>query len=109
MNSSNTGLTEDDWKIINETISRHPEIDEAILFGSRAKGTQRPGSDVDIALIGKKINHSIILEVSLWLNEETLLPYKFDIVNYDTIRNVDLIEHIQRVGVPIYKKAKKYR
>ena len=102
MNSSNTGLREDDWKIIKETISRHSEIEEAILFGSRAKGIHRPGSDVDIALIGKRINHSIILEVSLWLNEETFLPYQFDVVHYDKINNTDLIEHIKRVGISFF-------
>ena len=52
--NSNTGLTEYDWKIIKEIISRYSEIEEAILFGSRAKGTYRTGSNVDIALVGKK-------------------------------------------------------
>ena len=103
--NSNTGLREYDWKIIKEAISSYSEIEEAILFGSRAKGTYRTGSDVDIALVGKKINHSIISGISLWLNEETLMPYKFDVVHFNKIQSPDLIEHIKRAGISFYKKT----
>ncbi len=94
-------LRESDLKTIQEVLSQHPEIKEALLFGSRAKGTERPGSDVDIVLKGNGGNR-VALEVSTFLNQSSTLPYFFDIIDYSSIDNKALLDHIQRVGVRIY-------
>jgi predicted nucleotidyltransferase len=97
------GLTKNDLEIIVSIFEKENSIDEAVLFGSRAKGNFQLASDVDIALKGTLLNFRIISHISYLLNEETNLPYKFDILNYESI-NKDLIDHIDRVGIVIYKK-----
>lgn len=97
------GLRNSDLETICQVFSLFPEITEAILFGSRAKGTEKPGSDVDIALQGNggsRIAHS----VSTILNQESRLPYFFDIIDFSSIDNEALLDHIHRVGKSIYKK-----
>ena len=100
------GLTENDLKKIILILSEQPEIQEAFIFGSRAKGNYKNGSDVDIALKGKELNFQKIAHIGYLLNEETTMPYKFDVLNYHTIKNVDLAEHIDRVGIIFYKSSK---
>lgn len=96
------GLREEDLTAIVNIIANYNSIEEAIIFGSRAKGNYRKGSDVDIALKGAKISFDTITTISRILNEETLMPYHFDIIDYDKIENRSLIEHIDRVGQIIY-------
>ncbi len=67
-------------------------IKNPILFGSRAKGSHNRGSDVDLAVIGDEKRANYVL------NEETNMPYFFDVVNIKKIKNRNLLEHIQRVG-----------
>jgi uncharacterized protein len=97
------GLRQQDIDLVVSVLSTFPSLSEAIVFGSRAKGNYRMGSDVDIALKGENLNLDLINAVSFLLNEETTLPYKFDVLNYHSIRNDELLAHINRVGVSIYK------
>ena len=99
---SKAGLLDEDLKIIISVLHQHGEVKEAILFGSRAKGNYQIGSDVDIALKGKELNPSIVSTISYQLNEETSLPYKFDILNYQSLNNIELKQHIDRVGILFY-------
>lgn len=91
---------------INAALSRFPALEEAIVFGSRAKGNYRQGSDVDLALKGKEITYAITAQISDLLNEETRMPYRFDVINYHSITEPALLEHIDRVGVCIYPLEK---
>lgn len=99
----NSGLLDIDIKTIQETLRRFTSINTAILFGSRAKGTYRKGSDIDLALKGD-VDTETLVRVSYILNEETLLPYHFDILNYQSIQNIELKEHIDRIGIILYHK-----
>ena len=85
------GLTAEELNQI-VTVLRQAHVKKAILFGSRAKGTHKTGSDVDIAVFG---DEKKIAEI---LNEETNLPYFFDVINMETITSQNLREHIRRVG-----------
>lgn len=96
------GFQQRDLVIIISVLQQYPEIAEAWLFGSRAKGNYKTGSDVDIALKGEHLTTGIISSISYQLNEETSLPYKFDILNYHVISNTDLKEHIDRVGIRFF-------
>lgn len=80
-----------------------PEVDEAIIFESRAKGNFRNGSDLDIAIKGRDLSFSAISNISYLLNEETLMPYRFDVLDYNMINNEDLKNHINRIGRIFYK------
>ena len=98
------GLLQQDLDCIIDILQKQEAIEEALIFGSRAKNAHKNGSDVDIALKGNKVNHNVINEVSYLLNEETLMPYQFDILDRNKISNQQLAEHIDRVGITIYKK-----
>lgn len=94
------GLQENDLSIIIEVLKRYPQVKEAFIFGSRAIGNYKPGSDVDIAIKGNV--EDSIFAISGELNDATPLPYTFDVVNIDAIHNDDLLEHIRRVGKSFY-------
>jgi uncharacterized protein len=96
------GISHNDISIIVSVLQQYEEVTEALLFGSRAKGNFRSSSDVDIALKGDTLNLEMVTDISYHLNEETYLPYKFDILNYHNISNNDLKKHIDRVGICFY-------
>jgi uncharacterized protein len=104
--SNKFGLKERDLEDIISILQQQPQVESAVIFGSRAKGNYKNGSDVDIALRGDLVNLQVISQISYLLNEETFMPYKFDIVNYNSIQNNDLVKHIDSIGIPFYKKMK---
>lgn len=98
------GLLEKDIEEIISVLEKFPKVENAIVFGSRAKGNFKNGSDVDIALKGKDLDFDTISHVSYQLNEETQMPYKFDLLNYHTIKEPELKNHIDRVGIEFYNR-----
>lgn len=101
------GFLDRDYKYILEAIQRYPEIDEAILFGSRAMGNYKEGSDVDLSIIGENIDRKTIRRLSEDLNENYPLPYFFDVISYHDISSQELKKHIDSVGKIIYEKSRK--
>ncbi len=87
---------------INGVFSRYPSIEQAILYGSRAKGTFRNGSDIDLTLKGNALTHRELSKIEIEL-DDLLLPYKIDLSLFRQIDNPNLIEHIERVGVVFYE------
>ena len=98
------GLLDVDIEIIMQILRKNPKVERAYIFGSRAKGNFINGSDVDIALKGTDLDFDTISQVSYWLNEETSMPYKFDILIYDDLKEPTLQEHIDRVGIEFYSR-----
>ncbi|MGL5035289.1 MAG: nucleotidyltransferase family protein, partial [Microcystaceae cyanobacterium] len=84
-------------------ISQFSDISEVILFGSRAKGNHKPGSDVDLAVKGDRLKQNTLAQLADYLNEETPLPYFFDLVHYENLENLLLIKHIDRRGILLFK------
>ena len=99
------GLFENQLKTIEEILSSRPEVEEAVLFGSRAIDTFKEASDVDIALKGKKVTSKLAVELQSYFEEETNLPYFFDFISYSHINNKNLIKHIDKEGIVIYRKG----
>jgi predicted nucleotidyltransferase len=95
------GLKEETVRKLREVFSRFPEITEVRIFGSRALGNFKPGSDVDLALYGKGPLRCAT-RVSTLLNQELPLPYHFDVVDYAFVERPEFREHIDRVSQPIY-------
>ena len=87
------GLEAQDLHAIQQVFKRFPQIKSVVLFGSRATGNFKKGSDVDLALKGN-IDASILSGVQRVLNQEISLPYFFDVIAYDEIENLDLKNHI---------------
>ena len=97
------GLKTSDIEVIIEILKRHPDVEEAIIFGSRAMGNYKVGSDVDIALKGG-LKPNTANEITVQLNERISLPYKFDVIAYPTLTHKPLLEHIDRFGKILYKR-----
>ena len=103
MNNVNTGIDASDVKEILEIIRKNKKIGEVILFGSRAKGNFAPGSDIDLALKGQEITLNDILD--LYADLDTLdLPFRFDLVIYNRIKEKSLLDHIERVGINLFRR-----
>ncbi len=96
------GVEEEEWRKVFSVFSHFPRIERAVLFGSRAKGTNKPFSDVDIALVGDVLSLDDLL---LLKNEidDLLLPYEFDFCIYKDLKNAELKSHIDRRGIMVYE------
>lgn len=80
---------------------RYPNIKAVILYGSRAKGNYRPGSDIDLTIQGESLDLSTLLIIENQI-DDLLLPWSVDLSLLHKIDNAALVEHIERVGVPFY-------
>ena len=100
------GLKEADIEQILLVFDNYPAIEKAILYGSRAKGNYRDSSDIDLCLVGDTLDLDLLLKVENKI-DNLLLPYNIDLSIFHKLDNLDLINHIERVGVLIYDKFKK--
>lgn len=97
------GLKENDINKIKTVFEKYHEIEKIILYGSRAKGNFRPNSDIDLTCIGENLTLKLLNKIT-WDLDDLLLPYTFDISNYQHIKQDDLLEHIGRIGIVFYQK-----
>jgi len=97
------GLSEQTIEKINSVFARHPDIEKVVLYGSRAKGTHKLGSDIDLTLYGNEISQK---ETNRILDdlEELDLPYSIDLSVFSRLSHVQLRDHIERVGVVFYAR-----
>lgn len=98
------GLLNKDIDYIISALSKFPQIEKAVIFGSRAMGNYKKGSDIDLSIMGNKITNNILHEVYEYLNEVYPIPYFFDILHYDGISNENLKRHIDDYGKVIYER-----
>lgn len=90
---------------INNVFSHHPEVEKVLIYGSRAKGNYRTGSDIDLTLQGKQLSLFTLNKIGAEL-DELLLAYTFDLSIYNHIKNTELLEHIESIGKVFYEKEK---
>jgi predicted nucleotidyltransferase len=98
------GLPADTVARLQGVFAAFPEIEEALLYGSRAKGTYKPGSDIDLALKGDGVTFHDLGKI-IDAVDELLLPYEVDLLHYNTLEHAKLREHINRVGVSFYRRG----
>ncbi|MFH1428605.1 MAG: nucleotidyltransferase domain-containing protein [Candidatus Margulisiibacteriota bacterium] len=101
------GLKEEQMENINSIFSKYTQIEKAVLYGSRAKGNYKKGSDVDVTLFGDGLSLTVLNKICLDI-DDLLLPYTFDISIYKQINNPDLRDHIKRVGVVFFDKKQSH-
>lgn len=99
----NHGLSEKTVNKIFSVFERFPEIEKAVLYGSRAKGNFKTGSDIDLTLYGEKLSARLLGDIAEAL-DDLLLPYTIDLSIFDDLNHAKLREHIERVGVVFYEK-----
>ncbi len=89
---------------INNVFAKYPQIESAILYGSRAKGNYKPGSDIDLTLTGSDVDLPLVHKIETAL-DDLLLPYTFDLSAHRHLSHPDLLDHIDRVGKLFYRAA----
>ncbi len=99
----NFGLKSEVVAKISNVFLHYPQIEQAIVFGSRAKGNHHAGSDIDLSLKGELLTYAQLMRIENEL-DDLLLPYKIDLLQFDTIDSQDLARHIERVGRVFYQK-----
>lgn len=97
------GLSEKAEALIKEGLTGWPEIEKACIFGSRARGDFKNGSDVDLVVYGEMITPEIVICLSALLNQELPLPYYFDVLHYQALTNEDLKRDIDEEGKLFYR------
>ncbi len=98
------GLNERDIDCILKAVQEFTEVERVIIFGSRAIGNYKKGSDIDIAIKGENISKETITRLSGILNDELPLPFFFDVVDYKTISNNELKKHIDDNGKIMFER-----
>jgi len=99
------GLSSETVSKICTVFSRYPIIERAILYGSRAKGTYKKGSDIDLTLLGAGLTQHDLFRISDDI-DDLFLPYMIDLSRFETLTLESLQDHIQRVGIVFYEKKK---
>lgn len=89
---------------INAVFSQYPDIEKVVLYGSRAKGNYREGSDIDLTMMGDALNHAQLNRIETQI-DDLLLPYTIDLSIFEHIDNANLIDHIRCVGVVLYQRG----
>jgi predicted nucleotidyltransferase len=95
------GLPDETVAKICAVFALNPAIDKAVLYGSRAKGNYKAGSDIDLTLFGAALTPAMCADIADAL-DELLLPYSIDLSLFASLENPALREHIERVGVSFY-------
>jgi predicted nucleotidyltransferase len=97
------GLKEATIIAINSVFSGYSEIEKAMIYGSRAMGNYRNGSDIDLTLLGDSLTYTQLNRIETQI-DDLLLPYSVDLSLFNHLDNPDLIEHIKRVGKIFYEQ-----
>lgn len=101
------GLEEHIVESIISVFEEHSKVDKAYVFGSRAKGNYRPDSDIDIAIKGQELTTDDIISMAVAFEAEGV-TYKIDLIDYNNIKEPELRNHIDRVGIEFYSRWKEY-
>lgn len=97
------GLSDRTLETLRRVLALYPEVEGAVLYGSRAKGTHEPGSDIDLALLGERVDSRTCGHV--WSDlDDSDIPYTVDVSAFALLKDEALIEHVRRVGVVIYAR-----
>jgi predicted nucleotidyltransferase len=97
------GLPQTTNDTIRQILAEVPALKKAVIYGSRAKGNYRPGSDIDLTLFGPGLSLDILGQIASRLDESPI-PYQVDLSLFDQIEHAGLREHIERVGQVFYER-----
>lgn len=101
----NFGLRDSDLTYMQALFQQHTDIEQVWLYGSRAKGVNKPGSDVDLALVGPDVLRATVRDVHFVLEEDSPMPFFFDVLHWNTLANEALKHEIQRTAQLLYQRS----
>jgi predicted nucleotidyltransferase len=99
------GLSDRTLATLDSIFKKYSGVRQAVIYGSRAKGNYRDGSDIDITL---KTDGSFTFTELLRISgdfDDSDMPYLVDVSLYHELSNPDLIEHIDRVGKILFTRG----
>ncbi len=97
------GLNQKTVDAICAVLEKAGRVEAAVLYGSRAMGTYRNGSDIDLTLKGAHLDLTTLQRIEIDL-DDLMLPYKIDVSLFNDIQNTELLAHIERVGQVFYQR-----
>lgn len=98
------GLSDQTCATVRQILAAYPQIEKAVLYGSRAKGNYKNGSDIDLSLFGTALDHRLLMSVASALDDSDI-PYTVDLSLFEQIENPALRDHIERVGLVFYERG----
>jgi len=99
--STRFGLPQATLDKLAGVFRRHGAIESVVIYGSRAKGNYRPGSDIDLTIKGDALEFAELMQIEDQI-DDLMLPYSVDLSQYRQLADAELIAHIDRVGQVIY-------
>lgn len=100
------GLSSETIASIQEVFENYPQVSQVLLYGSRAKGNYRNGSDIDLTLLGKDLTLNDTLYPIMDDIDELDLPYSFDFSIFEQLDDAEFLDHIKRIGLMFYQRRK---
>ncbi len=100
------GLTTEQFLLIKNTLISINEIEKVLIFGSRARDTYKPSSDIDLVIIGKNITPEVINRVSSELDDLSL-PFMFDVLDFSSVSTIELKNKISSQGKLFFERELK--
>ena len=98
------GLSERTVEAICAVFAQHPEVERVVVYGSRAKGNYKPGSDIDLTMQGPQLTRQLCATIDDEL-DDLLLPYSIDLSVFAELHHPELEAHIARVGQVFYQRG----
>ncbi|MBO1362222.1 nucleotidyltransferase domain-containing protein [Prevotella sp. A2931] len=97
------GLDDKYFNELTAILRAIPEIEEAVIYGSRARGDYRNVSDIDLSLRGTRLENKHVVRLKSLLYESRI-PYFFDIHIFHQLRNPQFIANVERDGIVCYRR-----
>lgn len=97
------GLSTEQYDIIVTILKKYTEVNEVWLYGSRAKGNYNSRSNIDLVIKNSNASRHVVGNILLGINNSNF-PYLVDLQDISSIKNPNLLEHIEKVGTLFYKK-----
>ena len=99
------GINPANYREISQTLARFVLIDQAIIYGSRARGSEHEGSDIDLTLLGEGLSFANTIAPLAEAIDELYLPYSFDLSIFAQLSHAGMIADINRDGKIFYQKS----
>jgi uncharacterized protein len=98
------GISGSQQQRLMDVLIQQADVDAIWLFGSRAMGRERPGSDIDLCVDAARLSHRDRLRLMAAI-DDLLLPWTVDVALRHELPP-DLLSHVQRVGRCLWTRAK---
>ena len=98
------GLTGRDMKTLFNIFEKYPVVKKIFIYGSRATGNYKQGSDIDLAIMNACKEELFICKMKCEI-EESSIPFAVDIANYNAIKHCELKDHIDGLALFFMRAA----